>query len=85
MSCALMAALSLLELSWRLLPQGRWRGLRSWWRGGASAADDISSAAEGPSGDGAPATAPVGGVCASGYAPYIKKNQMFHEGSPGAP
>ena len=52
MACALMAALSLLELSWRLLPDGRWRGLCSWWRGGTSAAD-------GSSDHSAPAPAPA--------------------------
>ena len=40
MTCALMAALSLLELSWRLLPEGRWRGLCSWWRGSTSRPSD---------------------------------------------
>ena len=51
MACALMAALSLLELSWRLLPDGRWRGLCSWWRGG--------TAAGGSSDHNAPAPAPA--------------------------
>jgi len=48
MASALMAALSLLELSWRLLPEGRWRGLRSWWRGGTFHSSDHSAPAPAP-------------------------------------
>ena len=45
---ALMAALSLLEIGWRLLPEkGSWRGICNWWRG-TSLSRDPSGPAPAP-------------------------------------